>query len=152
MSSTSSVSDKADIDTCDQSTLDDMLHETIHTICSVEEAVTRLAMPDKYKHGFLLVRKDSHVSSLYKYDGASLELLRSIEGSHVTEHGLNALHVAARHGQVEIMRMLLDHKVDVNSKDVNGNTALHHAAGAGRLDTVIELHFYGYFIRSIWIL
>ena len=56
----------------------------------------------------------------------------------MTEQGLNALHVAARHGQVEIMRMLLDHKVVVNLRDVNGNTALHHAAGAGRFETIIE--------------
>ena len=134
MSSTSSVSDEADI--LNQSTHEAMLHETIHKTCSKEETVTRLTVGDKYKNR-LLLGKDQN--GFYRCDDASSELLRSIKGKHATEHGLNALHVAARHGQGEIMSMLLDHKVDVDSKDVNGNTALHHAAGAGRLDTVIEV-------------
>ena len=143
------INDETDICLSDQTTCDTMLFETIHTKCSVEEAVTRLAMRDKYRNGIFILSKyrngmrivsqDRPFLSCYKCDTASSELLRSIEASHVMEHGLNALHVAARHGQVEVIRMLLDNKADVNSIDINGNTALHHAAGAGSLDTMIEL-------------
>ena len=115
-----------------------LLHEIINTTCSVEKAVTKLAVGDKYMVGFLLLSKDG--DRLYTLcDIASLDRLINIQGWNVEEHSFNALHIAAMHGQVEIMKMLLDHKVDVNSKDVNDNTALHHAAGAGCLDTNMKL-------------
>ena len=137
----SSLIDEADMNIYDQPLIHyAMLQETLRTQCTADEIFTRLALRDEYKYDLVIPSTDISGQKFYKCDAKSVEPLRIIYGSHVTEHGLNALHVAAKHGQVEIMRMLLDHKVDVNSKDVNGNTALHHATGAGRLGTVIYIN------------
>jgi hypothetical protein len=47
---------------------------------------------------------------------------------------LTPLHVAAGRGQVEISRMLLQHKVDQNALDKHGQTPLHLASQQGHID------------------
>ena len=43
------------------------------------------------------------------------------------ENGLTALHVAAGNNHLNIVEILLNRGIDINSKDNNGNTALHGA-------------------------
>jgi len=42
------------------------------------------------------------------------------------DEGLTPLHSAAFHGQVDVVRFLLDHSADVNSQTDHGWTALHY--------------------------
>ena len=52
---------------------------------------------------------------------------------------LHALHWAAQLGHAKVVRVLLaDHRVDVNFKNRNGQTALHTAAERGQ-DEVVQL-------------
>ena len=46
---------------------------------------------------------------------------------------------AARHGQVDIVRLFLDSGVDINAADVNGDTAMHHAVRLGNTSVVTYL-------------
>ncbi|CAM9787414.1 unnamed protein product, partial [Laminaria digitata] len=51
------------------------------------------------------------------------------------------LHMAAHHGQVEVVRELARHGVDLDAPDVGGFTALHHAAWknkAGVVDALVD--------------
>ena len=52
---------------------------------------------------------------------------------------LTALHVVAHCGHVEIAKLLIDRKADVNSRALNGFTSLHIACKKNRIK-VIELH------------
>jgi ankyrin repeat protein len=50
--------------------------------------------------------------------------------------GFTALHYAARHGYVEIAKLLLAERADVNAKTGKGDTPLHYAAWYGHKETV----------------
>jgi len=50
--------------------------------------------------------------------------------------GFTALHYAARHGYVEIARLLLAERADVNAKASKGDTPLHYAVWYGHEETV----------------
>lgn len=56
--------------------------------------------------------------------------------SRVSEGGLYVIHAAAKFNNFYAMDLVLKYGVDVNLKDVQGNTALHHAARNGNLDMV----------------
>ena len=47
-----------------------------------------------------------------------------------------ALHWAASNGNMNIVEILLDRGIDINSKDTYGNTALHYAAMNGKMNIV----------------
>ncbi|KAL9185010.1 hypothetical protein ACHAXT_002787 [Thalassiosira profunda] len=47
----------------------------------------------------------------------------------LNHRGMNALHAAASHGNAQVMRAVLARGVHVESRDNDGWTALHHAAG-----------------------
>jgi ankyrin repeat protein len=47
-------------------------------------------------------------------------------------HSLYQLHAAAEKGQVSVCSLLLSKGIDVNAKDINGETPLHWAAWSGR--------------------
>jgi ankyrin repeat protein len=51
-----------------------------------------------------------------------------------------ALHIAAAREQYEICNKLIDLGVDINAKDLHGNTAAHHAALVGSLEISQLLH------------
>jgi serine/threonine-protein phosphatase 6 regulatory ankyrin repeat subunit B len=58
--------------------------------------------------------------------------------------GLDALHLAAYDGSEEIMRLLLEKKVDINARNsTQGETALHIAAGQNHAEQVRLLIEYG---------
>ena len=59
--------------------------------------------------------------------------------------GQTALHHAARHGHVDVFRLLLDHSTiaDVNRSDRRGNTSLHVAAIYGKADVIQMLIDWG---------
>lgn len=42
------------------------------------------------------------------------------------DHGLAALHYAARSGKLELIELLLKNGADPNAEDANGRTALQH--------------------------
>ena len=58
--------------------------------------------------------------------------------------GLQPLHYAAAHGQLDVVRTLVDkHHCDVACRDIEGCTPLHHAAAYGQLHAVrmlVEQH------------
>lgn len=56
-----------------------------------------------------------------------------------TEHGANALHLAAEFGQTDIVRRLLQAGIPANSPDPHGYTAMHHAARSARSSDVIPV-------------
>ena len=45
-----------------------------------------------------------------------------------TANGETPLHLAARHGRIEVVRLLIENKADVDMKDKSGETPLHEAA------------------------
>jgi len=57
----------------------------------------------------------------------------------VDEEGRTALHVAAFNCATDSLKLLLQHKIDVNTPDAHGETGLHLAAGAGHLCSLIAL-------------
>ena len=76
----------------------------------------------------------------------SLEYIKSLLDQH--RHLVNlrhpqnhqtALHVAAKHGRLEVMRLLLSYGASVNSSSVDGMTPLHDACLAGRAECVVLL-------------
>eukprot|EP00162_Nutomonas_longa_P007810 comp18051_c0_seq2/m.31560 comp18051_c0_seq2/g.31560 ORF comp18051_c0_seq2/g.31560 comp18051_c0_seq2/m.31560 type:complete len:160 (+) comp18051_c0_seq2:32-511(+) len=50
---------------------------------------------------------------------------------------------AAAVGDIEKVKNLLNSQVDIHTKDAQGYTALHHAAGNGKLEVVQMLILYG---------
>ncbi|ESO09121.1 hypothetical protein HELRODRAFT_169062 [Helobdella robusta] len=58
-------------------------------------------------------------------------------------NGLNALHLAAKDGYVDIVNELIRRKCVVDSKSKKGNTALHVASLAGQLEVVMLLIDHG---------
>mmetsp|Transcript_8255 Transcript_8255/g.22044 ORF Transcript_8255/g.22044 Transcript_8255/m.22044 type:complete len:83 (+) Transcript_8255:296-544(+) len=50
--------------------------------------------------------------------------------------GYTALHIAARSNRVEIMKMLLNKKAEVNAQEKEGFTCLHEAAGYNFPDVI----------------
>jgi ankyrin repeat protein len=50
--------------------------------------------------------------------------------------GETPLHEAAKYGQLDVLRFLVEHKADVNARQYDGATPLHFAAGFGELETV----------------
>ena len=62
-----------------------------------------------------------HVVKVLLEHGASLN-------SAVTLHDLTPLHLAARHGHAEVVKVLLDREANVTARDKNGLTPLHTAS------------------------
>ena len=59
------------------------------------------------------------------------------------ESGWSALHFAARYGQADVAKCLLQHGGDPNLRDDTGCTALHLGAAWGNADTLYALLEYG---------
>jgi ankyrin repeat protein len=59
------------------------------------------------------------------------------------ENGLNALHLACQHGQLEIVNILLLHGLDINSRDSENWTPLHFAVFEDYVDIVQGLLVHG---------
>jgi ankyrin repeat protein len=55
------------------------------------------------------------------------------------EHGRTALIKAAKHGHVDIVRVLVSRGADVNARDNRGTNALYWASSNGHTDIVEEL-------------
>ena len=49
------------------------------------------------------------------------------------QNGLNALHLAAKEGHVQVVRELLERGAKIDSATKKGNTALHIASLAGQV-------------------
>ncbi|XP_059472246.1 ankyrin repeat domain-containing protein 27-like isoform X2 [Neocloeon triangulifer] len=63
----------------------------------------------------------------------------SVGLSSTNEKGLTALHVACRHGRLEIAEFLLEIGAQVTAKDLQGNTPLHYAAIGGHQHLLLLL-------------
>lgn len=63
-------------------------------------------------------------------------LLRQHDGDDADDKGFTLLHIAAERGQVDIMRLLLEKKTDVNKLNVNLWSALHSATFACSVEAV----------------
>ncbi|KAG6879262.1 hypothetical protein C0992_004009 [Termitomyces sp. T32_za158] len=55
---------------------------------------------------------------------------------HGGDDGISPLHVAAQNGQLEILRLLLEHHADTNLKNYMDQLPLHLAAQNNHLDIV----------------
>ena len=71
-----------------------------------------------------------------------------IHGPHFTTlHGILCYHILSsnksRYGHVEVVKELLKSAADVNSKNGNGSTPLHYAAGCGQIEIVKLLLAHG---------
>lgn len=65
---------------------------------------------------------------------------QSSQSAYITENkGKTALHISAERGNVGIVRFLLLHGIDINTRDDSGRTALHYAAHGAYIDIVSEL-------------
>ena len=53
--------------------------------------------------------------------------------------GDQPIHHAARNGDTEVVRLLIEHGADVNAKNTRGHTVLYCAGGHGHLDTLQAL-------------
>eukprot|EP00193_Tetraselmis_chui_P007202 CAMPEP_0177751912 /NCGR_PEP_ID=MMETSP0491_2-20121128/637_1 /TAXON_ID=63592 /ORGANISM="Tetraselmis chuii, Strain PLY429" /LENGTH=428 /DNA_ID=CAMNT_0019267077 /DNA_START=145 /DNA_END=1431 /DNA_ORIENTATION=+ len=54
----------------------------------------------------------------------------------VDREGKSAALCAAEHGQAQVLKLLIEHGIDVNAQDETGNTPLHAAAGTGNSEIV----------------
>ena len=70
-----------------------------------------------------------HVVKVLLKHGASLK-------SAVTLHDLTPLHLAARHGHAEVVKVLLENEANVTARDKNGLTPLHTASEYSRAPVV----------------
>ena len=52
------------------------------------------------------------------------------------ETGCTPLYYAVRHGHVEIVKLSLDHRANVNAKDYGDRTPLHEATAHGHTEIV----------------
>jgi ankyrin repeat protein len=50
-----------------------------------------------------------------------------------------ALHIAARHGRLDMIKALFNHSADIGAQDITGCSALHTAVSHGQTDVVILL-------------
>ena len=50
--------------------------------------------------------------------------------------GITPLHLAASHGYIKCVEILLNKGIDINGKDNDGDTALHRAARWGNVDII----------------
>ncbi|XP_064629984.1 ankyrin-3-like [Lineus longissimus] len=55
------------------------------------------------------------------------------------DEGSNALHIAAQNAEADIVSILLDNGLDINSRKKNGQTALHVAITSGSLEVITIL-------------
>ncbi|XP_063601790.1 putative ankyrin repeat protein RF_0381 [Penaeus indicus] len=93
-----------------------------------------------------LASEDSGTLVQLLQKGADLDRLIVQKSSEVSEPfspGLRAVHYAARHGSLEMLRLLKERNVDMTSTTVGGHTALHWAALGGHLDAARWLVAHG---------
>jgi ankyrin repeat protein len=95
-----------------------------------------------FAHMDMFVRPDSVAEIFRAADNGDLEttqLLLKHNPNLVfakSREGFTALHYAARHGYVEIAKLLLAERADVNAKAGKGDTPLHYAVWYGHKETV----------------
>ena len=93
--------------------------------------------------GHLVARTGADVTEIYRAAGnGDLEETRLLLKHNPNlvfaknSEGFTALHYAARHGYVEIAKLLLAERADVNAKAGKGDTPLHYAVWYGHKETV----------------
>lgn len=72
-------------------------------------------------------------------DNPLSKLLPAVLASGDSLSGNKALHLCAANGHLDLVRLLLEHKADVNATNLSGSTALHYASLNGQLEIVQEL-------------
>lgn len=119
------------------------------------------------QHSFKALSNDSGVFQMFKYvflsnliwnlycrfNGLSTVntlLERGADPSVKGRKGDTALHFAARRGNEDVVKILLQHsKVNVNDKDVSGKTALHLACNEGHSKVCQLLLNYGADVKAV---
>jgi ankyrin repeat protein len=107
--------------------------------CCQRTALHCLARLSTSRHEELQVLQQSLVLMLE----GDFSVCRMIDLDATDEWGNTALHIAARHGNSEMVDILLRNGADINVMDGCGDTALHIAARDGNQDTVVMLMKHG---------
>ncbi|MBS1910877.1 MAG: ankyrin repeat domain-containing protein [Bacteroidetes bacterium] len=83
---------------------------------------------------------------LGEYETAEYLISRGLDPSGGSLTGMNAVHWAANRGQLGTLRLLLKHRVPLETKNMYGGTVLEqtvwsaiHQAGPGQLEAIAEL-------------
>ncbi|KAG7268122.1 hypothetical protein CRUP_005481 [Coryphaenoides rupestris] len=98
---------------------------------ATEDAMERLLKGEIKKQGVDVDQARKQEQRVMLQDATAV---RTGSGSLVPHHNTKAtaLHVAAAKGYIEVLKVLLECKIDVDSRDVDGWTALHAAAHWGQ--------------------
>ena len=75
-----------------------------------------------------IMGKTNILKMLIKFPGAQINKL--------DDEGMNALHYASKHGNADVVKLLLDQNCDVNVKNSAFMTPLHYACQQGKLNVV----------------
>ncbi|XP_034952713.1 ankyrin-2-like [Chelonus insularis] len=73
------------------------------------------------------------------FDSAKLLLANNANIDITYDEGITLLHLVIEHGKLDLVEILINIGIDVNSKDACGRTALHFAAKKGNVQTVESL-------------
>ncbi|KAJ5647598.1 hypothetical protein N7490_003970 [Penicillium lividum] len=108
-------------------------------------AFRTLEKVDGWQNDFADTCRKSDVSAWAAFNGIESMIIRLIQGGANVEFpssvcAMNAMQAAAIASNIEILKLLLERKANVNARPagVNGRTALQAAAGAGHT-TIVEL-------------
>lgn len=69
-------------------------------------------------------------------DGEALKFLKDKVDFSIVNKGDNAIHLAARRGQLKVIEQMKTLGADLQQKNLHGNVAMHYAAKGGYLDLV----------------
>ena len=78
-----------------------------------------------------------HIAARYGHAPIVNSMLESLDNGNrnpaSSDDGMTPLHFAAMGGKLEVLELFLKYAVDINVKDINGHTALYHAAMQGHM-------------------
>lgn len=105
------------------------------------------SMEELFKWGLKPIDYDVHYAILHNRPKSLKRILDEGAPSECEINGTLPIHVAARHGRVECMELLIEQKVKINTSDNLGCTPLHWAAIRRNPETLVLLLKNGAFVN-----